>query len=195
MKCLFDILKTEPDYSRLLCAVQNGNVPLAASGLSNIHKALIAAALSEHTGKKISIIVPDEQTAVSIKDDIESLGLNCLIFASRDYNTERVTGYSKEYEHRRVDTLSRVLDGAFDVLLISADAAVQYTLPPRVLKDNILKISTADTLNIIDFCHKLTDAGYVRSELCEGVGQFAVRGGIIDVFVTGNDYPVRIELW
>lgn len=195
MKCLFDILKNEPDYARMISAVQKGSLPLAASGLSNVHKALLAAAMRAHTGKKLSIITPDEQTTISLKGDIESLGLSCLLFASRDYNTERVTGYSKEYEHKRVDTLSRVLDGAFDVVLITVDAAVQYTLPPEVLKANTLNIGSADSLDITEFCNKLVDAGYVRSELCEGVGQFAVRGGIIDVFATGNDYPVRIELW
>ncbi len=195
MKSLFDILKTEPDYARLFSAVQKGSVPIAASGLSNVHKALLSAALATHTGKKLSLITPDEQTAVSIKEDVESLGLKCLSLTSRDYNTERVQGYSKEYEHKRIDTLSRVLDGAFDVLLIPVDAAVQYTLPPEVLKENTLNIGATDTIDIASFCQKLVDAGYVRSELCEGVGQFAVRGGIIDVFATGNDYPVRIELW
>ena len=195
MKCLFDILKNESDYARLLSAVQKGSLPLAASGLSNVHKALLSAAIVTHSGKKLAIVTPDEQTATSLKSDLESLGQKCLLFASRDYNTERVTGYSKEYEHARVDTLSRVLDGDFDVVLITVDAALQYTLPPEVLKENIIEIGSADNLDITEFSKRLVDAGYVRSELCEGVGQFAVRGGIIDVFATGNDYPVRIELW
>ena len=195
MKCLFDILKTDPDYARLLSAVKKGDLPIAASGLSSVHKALVSSALATHTGKKIAIITPDEQTAVSIKNDTESLGLTCLILYSRDYNFERVTGYSKEYEHKRIDTLSRVLDGAFDVLLVPIDAAIQYTLPPEVLRENIITVTSTDSINTTDFCNSLVSAGYVRSELCDGVGQFAVRGGIIDVFATGNDYPVRIELW
>lgn len=195
MKCLFDILKNESDYARLLSAVQKGSLPLAASGLSNVHKALISAAIVSHTGKRLAIVVPDEQMATSIKGDLESLGQKCLLFTSRDYNTERVTGYSKEYEHARVDTLSRVLDGDFGVALITVDAAMQYTVPPEVLRENIITVGSTDSLDINEFSKKLVEAGYVRSELCEGVGQFAVRGGIIDVFATGNDYPVRIELW
>lgn len=195
MKCLFDIIKNEPDYARILKAVQNGSLPIAASGLSTVHKAVISASLSVHTGKKAAVITPDEQTAVAIKNDLMSLGLNALLFTSRDYNIQRMTGYSKEYEHQRIDTLSRVLDGAFDVVLISVDAAVQYTVPPEVLAENIITVNVADTLNVSQFCDDLVNSGYVRSELCEGIGQFAVRGGIIDVFATGNDCPVRIELW
>lgn len=195
MKCLFDIIKTEPDYARMLLAVQNGLLPLAASGLSSVHKAFITASLHAHTGKKAAVITPDEQTAVGIKNDLTSLGLNAIVFTSRDYNIQRVTGYSKEYEHKRVDTLSRVLDGAFDVVIIPVDAAVQYTVPPQILTENIIAVNATETLDISQFCDALVCAGYVRSELCEGVGQFAVRGGIIDVYAVGNDYPVRIELW
>ena len=195
MKALFNILKTEPDYARMLRAVNENSLPLAASGLSTIHKALVTAALCAHTGKKSVVITPDEQTAVAVKNDLISLGLDCLLLTSRDYNIGRMTGYSKEYEHKRIDTLSRVLDGAFDVVAIPIDAALQYTVPPEILAKNIMTINAADTINIPQFCDALVRAGYVRSELCEGVGQFAVRGGIIDVFATGNDYPVRIELW
>ena len=52
MKFLFDILKNEPDYKRVLKCVTDGKLPLAASGLSGVHKALVTAALVTHTGKK-----------------------------------------------------------------------------------------------------------------------------------------------
>ncbi|MDO4607658.1 MAG: transcription-repair coupling factor [Clostridia bacterium] len=195
MKFLFDILKNEPDYVRVLKAVKAGTLPIACSGLSNVHKALLAAALNCHTGRRAVMIAPDEPTALSLKNDLEALGLRALTLDTRDYNLTRVTGYSKEYEHKRIYTLSRVLDGAFDVLCVSLDAAIGYTVPPDILHQNTFEISTGDSINLDAFCARLVDAGYTRAELCEGVGQFAVRGGIIDFFATGSDYPIRIELW
>ncbi len=195
MKYLFDILKNEPDYARMLKAIGEGRLPLAASGMSWVHKALITACLVNHTGKKAAVVTPDEQSATALTADLEGFGLTVLQFTSRDYNTERVTGYSKEYEHKRIDTLSRVLDGGFDALIIPADAAVQYTLPPEILAQNTIIVNSTDSIDVSVFCKRLENAGYTRCELCEGVGQFAVRGGIIDIFATGNDYPVRIELW
>ncbi len=195
MKFLFDILKTEPDYARVLKAVNSGTLPLAASGLSNVHKAVVTAALKAHTNKRVLLLTPDEPTALSLKNDLEALGVCAVNLESRDYNLTRVTGYSKEYEHKRTDTLSRVLDGAFDVLCVSLDAALQYTVPPEILRQNTFEINIADSINLEDFCTRLVDAGYTRSELCEGTGQFAVRGGIIDLFAVGNEAPVRIELW
>ncbi|MBQ2811724.1 MAG: transcription-repair coupling factor, partial [Clostridia bacterium] len=162
---------------------------------SGVHKAFVTASLVTHTGKKAVVITHDEPSAVSLKNDLTAMGLNALLFHTRDYNTTRMTGYSKEYEHKRIDTLSRVLDGAFDVVVMPIDAAVQYTVPPEILSENIITVTGADILDIQQFCDALVCAGYVRSDLCEGVGQFAVRGGIIDVFATGSENPVRIELW
>ena len=195
MKCLIDIIKKEPDYARLLKEVQNGYLPIAASGLSDVHKSIIISALNQHVGKKLFVITPDEAMASLMQGDLNSFGINALILHGRDYNLTRMTGHSKEYEHKRIYTLSRVLDRAFDVVLIPADSAVQYTAPPDVLSKNIINISAGDTVDIEKLCHNLISAGYVRTEICDGVGQCAVRGGIVDIFATGSDNPIRIEFW
>lgn len=195
MKFINDVLKKEPDYCRLLSAVNENRLPLAASGLSGIHKAVLGAALFAHTGKKIALITHDEASAASLTDDIGSLGLSAVGLPSRDYNLSRLAGYSREYEHKRIDTLSSLLDGAFDVLVMSVDAAVQYTLPPDVLRECRFEISVGDSIDIPSFTERLVMSGYMRSELTEGSGQFSVRGGIIDIFPTDRKAPVRIELW
>lgn len=195
MKFLFDILKKEPDYARLLKEVQGGNLPIAVSGLSQVHKSLILSALSNHAGEKIFAVIHDEPTAVAMQEDLVGFGINAVLLHSRDYNLTRMSGHSKEYERKRIHTLSRVIDRDFDVLLIPIDAAVQYTVPPEILKQNIIEISSGDTIDMTQFCQTLVALGYTRTELCDGTGQFAARGGIVDVFTTGSDYPVRIEFW
>lgn len=195
MKILNDILSKDYDYSSLLKAVKSGTLPLACTGLSMVHKACTAAALYAHTGKRIAIITPDEASANELKDDINSLGLNCLNFPLRDYCIGEISGYSKEYEQKRIDTLSAVADGAFELLTFSVDAAIQYTIPPKALKEARFTISSGDSLDITDLSQKLVKAGYVRNQLCEGKGQFSVRGGIIDIYPVNSAYPYRIELW
>ncbi len=195
MKFLFDILRRETDYQRLVNAVSAGDMPLVASGLSHIHKALLSAGLCVHTGKKAVLLTEDEATASNLCDDVSSLGLRAVNFPSRDYNLTRMSGYSKEYEQKRIDTLSRLLDGDFDLLTVSVDSALMYTVPKEVLKSNLFKISSGDTVNITELCDKLVSSGYIRSELVEGKGQFSVRGGIIDLYPISAKSPVRIELW
>ena len=86
-------------------------------------------------------------------------------------------------------------DGAFDLLTISLDAAVQYTVKPEVLKSARFTLKTGDSADTSELAERLINAGYTRSQLCEGSGQFSVRGGIFDLFPVNSEKPCRIEFW
>ena len=141
------------------------------------------------------LITHDEATAAELCGDINALGLKCLNFPARDLCIGDLSGYSKEYEHKRIDTLSAVADGAFDLLTISLDAAVQYTVKPDVLKGSRFTLKTGDSTDTSELAERLINAGYTRSQLCEGSGQFSVRGGIFDLFPVNSEKPCRIEFW
>ena len=195
MKLINEVLKKDPDYASLLNEVERGRPPIVCTGLSLIHKAIIAAALREHTGKRVVLITHDEATAAELCGDINALGLKSLNFPARDLCIGDLSGYSKEYEHKRIDTLSAVADGAFDLLTISLDAAVQYTVKPEVLKGSRFTLKAGDSADTSELAEKLINAGYTRSQLCEGSGQFSVRGGIFDLFPVNSEKPCRIEFW
>ena len=76
MQFLYDILKGEANYKSLLDAVKKNELPLAASGLSNIHKAVLASALNTHLNKKILLILDDEASANTVTEDLLSFGIN-----------------------------------------------------------------------------------------------------------------------
>lgn len=195
MKFTDDILKEDADYKSLLNDVSRGRLPTVCTGLSSIHKALVAAALRRHTGKKIVMVTHDEASANELKNDISSMGLKCLNFPQRDYCIGELAGYSREYEHKRTDTLSALADGAFDLITVSVDAAVQYTVPPDVLRASRFSLSVGESISTDTLAKNLVKSGYVRNELCEGRGQFALRGGIFDIFPVNSEYPCRIEFW
>ena len=195
MKLINEVLKKDPDYLSLLNEVERGRLPIVCTGLSLIHKAIIAAALRGHTGKRVVLIAHDEATAAELCGDINALGLKCLNFPARDLCIGDLSGYSKEYEHKRIDTLSAVADGAFDLLTISLDAAVQYTVKPDVLKNSRFTLKAGDSADTSELAERLINAGYTRSQLCEGSGQFSVRGGIFDLFPVNSEKPCRIEFW
>lgn len=195
MKLINEILKKDPDYLSLLNEAERGRLPIVCTGLSLIHKAIIAAALRGHTGKRVVLITHDEATAAELCGDINALGLKCLNFPARDLCIGDLSSYSKEYEHKRIDTLSAVADVAFDLLTISLDAAVQYTVKPDVLKSARFTLKTGDSADTSELAERLINAGYTRSQLCEGSGQFSVRGGIFDLFPVNSEKPCRIEFW
>ncbi len=192
---LNDILNRDSDYSSLLKSVKSNRLPLACTGLSSVHKSAVVSALSHDIKKKITVITPTESLALEISADLSGLGINSLNFPSRDYCIGDIKGYSKEYEHKRIDTLSKILGGDFDVLTVSLDSALQYTLPPQALKIASFNIKSGDTISTEELTEKLILSGYTRADMCEGVGTFSVRGGIFDIYPSNAATPYRIEFW
>ncbi len=195
MRFINEVLKKDADFGSLLRDVQKGRLPLACTGLSSIHKAAVVSSLYRDRGRKGVIITQDEASANEMMSDLRSMGHNCLNFPLRDYCIGNLSGYSKEYEQKRTDTLSALADGAFDLLCLSVDAAVQYTVPPEILAQARFKLKVGDVLDTAELCERLMSAGYQRYELCEGAGQFSLRGGIFDVYPVTAKNPYRIEFW
>lgn len=195
MKFLSDILNRDSDYSSLLKGVKNNRLPLACTGLSSVHKSAVISSLQQDTGKKLLVITPNEGLALEMGGDLSELGVNCLNFPQRDYCIGEIAGYSKEYEHKRIDTLSKLLGGDFDVLTVSLDAALQYTVPPEILKNATFEIASGDTISTKELTEKLIMSGYCRSDMCDGVGTFSVRGGIFDIYPADSTTPYRLEFW
>ena len=195
MKFLNEFLEKEKDYSRLIKCLDSDTLPLSLNGLTGICKAVVASALVSGGKRRLLMITDTDAAALALKDDLVSLGIKAGHLPARDYNLTRISGYSKEYEIMRLDTLSRVLDGGFAVVTAGIESATQYTLPPSVLTDGTTVIKECDTIDTEKLIDKLLSYGYKRSDICEGAGQFSVRGGIIDVFSAGDDAPARIELW
>lgn len=195
MKFLDRFLKDDKDYKRLSDSVNSGSFPIAVSGLAGIGKAVVASALASIDGLRLLMITDTEASALSLKDDLEALGISAGHLPARDYNLASVDGYSKEYEIMRIDTLSRIFGGDFVVVCASVESVTQYTLPPEVLEANTFAVNEGDSVDIKALVEKLISGGYKRSDICEGTGQFSVRGGIIDIFSAGCDQPVRIDLW
>ncbi|MDO4749095.1 MAG: transcription-repair coupling factor, partial [Eubacteriales bacterium] len=82
-----------------------------------------------------------------------------------------------------------------DVVVACMDAAAQFTIPKDILKKASINIKQGDSVKLNDLVESLILLGYERTEQVEGTGQFAVRGGILDLFMTDSEYPVRIEFW
>ena len=113
MKFINDVLSLDTSYKSLLGDCQKNRLPILCTGLSNVHKAVLISALNSHTKRKIAVITPDEATADALLQDLISLKVDAVNFPSRDYCLCNIQGYSKEYEHKRTDTLSKLLGGGF----------------------------------------------------------------------------------
>ncbi len=176
-------------------AVLTGQLPAVVTGITDVHKALFCSALYQKTKKQLLVVCENEAQAHSLCDDINALGSRALLYCYKDFNLIKSVTASKEYEHQRIDTLSAIADGAIPVVVTSPDGLMQRTLPKEVLRKREIKLAVGQEVEIPDFCYTLCEAGYTLCETVEGEGQFAKRGGIVDVFAVNGKEPFRIEFF
>ncbi len=144
--------------------------------------------------KGVLIIVPDEKVEQRLKTSLDSCGKKCLIYPYRDFVFHNITA-SREYEHERLNVLDSLICGDFDVVLATPEAALQFTVPKTVLEKSVLEIDINNEYEIKNITSYLERNGYVHADMVDSIGQYSVRGGIIDVFSPCSDYPVRIDFF
>src|SRR5690606_26194097 len=81
------------------------------------------------------------------------------------------------------------------VLVTYPEALFEKVVVPDILSSNIIHIKAGDSLNVQDLLLKLGDYGFERTDFVYEPGQFAIRGGILDIYSFGNEKPYRIELF
>ena len=181
-------------------AIQNNLTPILAVGLSAVHKAHFiesTAASMSFTGKTIAVIAEDEQNAVKIADDINNMSgaEMALHFPAKEFSFRQMEGRSREYEYLRLGVLARLAERSCKVVVMSAEAALQLTIPATALTENSIVLCTGNPYSLDQIITGLVAAGYARRPQVDGIAQFSVRGGILDVYPPGESAPVRIEFW
>ena len=169
--------------------------PIQLVGLAHIHKALFAASLVTSLKKRAVMLAGDEAEANRLTEDLKALGLRVLYLPARELSLRQIEAAGREYEQMRLGVLAAMAEGGYDIVVACADAAMQYTIPPDTLLERTLEIVCGAPLPVEDLPAVLSAAGYERCAQIEGVGQFAVRGGIVDVYPASCPAPIRMELW
>ena len=185
------VLAEQGDIRDICETLARGYSPLAVSGLSSVHKSqlamLISDALYGERSVPLLLIADDEAGAKKICDDINELYGETLayVYPAKDITLARVDSVSREYEHRRLGVLTRILDGSCRIVCASAEAVMQKTIPPKALSDNTIVLSRDNPVDLPALTQRLVRAGYTRCDKVESPSQFSVRGSIADI------YPVQ----
>lgn len=195
MSCFSKIFEKSDEFVSLNKSINVCGTPVGATGVSDAFKPQLIHSIIEKQNKKALIIMPDEASAVRMSENLGAFQDGVLFYPSREFTFQDVAGVSHEFEHIRLGVLSRILSGEYSAVVCSVNAACQKTMPPDELKKRTSQIKVDDTINIDDVAKALVYAGYSRFDEVDGTSQFAIRGGIIDIFPPNKDEPVRIELW
>lgn len=185
------------EYQTIVSALNTGALPCAAVGLSSVHKANFAAGIANDAGRQTLIITPDELAARRLCDDINEMtgGDTAALYPAKEYAFREDETVSGEYEQLRLNVLFGAATGRRRIVVSSADAAMQYTIPKTEIINRTVKVAPGMRIAMEKLLKKLEYAGYSRRPQVDSASQYSVRGGLIDVFPPSEKSPVRIEFW
>ena len=196
MKELVRILDQVPEFSSLLTALDSGACPAAVSGLAAVHRAHFAAGLRAKAGRRVVVVCADEGEAQRFAEDLHAFtGEQVLTLPSREFTFHDAAVVSRQWEHRRLSALRALAMGETDLVVTTPEALLQRTLPSALLLQTVHTLRVGEVHDLTELAETLTAAGYVRCDQVEGVGQFALRGGILDLFSPACDQPIRCEFF
>ncbi len=195
MNVILDAIKNDKEFSALLRSVSAGELPALVNGVCDSALPAFSAAIARVCQKKLLFIVSDEKQGIALQKELMTYMPKVLFYPARSILYDTVETYSREWEQNRISVLYAMLLDDYDAIVTVPDGAMQYTLPPETLINNamVLKRGACEDLRLL--CDKLLSMGYSRAEFVEGPGQFSLRGGILDVFTSGDENPVRIDFF
>ena len=196
MKQLLNILNTVPEYLRLEAALESGRSPAEVSGLSPVHRAHFAAGLLTRLEVPVVLLCADEGECVRLAADVTALtGTPAVLIGAREFLFHQGAVASRQWEHQRIAAFRAMARGKVPLIAATVEGLLQRTLPPEELSAHVVELELTGSYDPEELAGCLAALGYTRCQQVEGVGQFALRGGILDVFSPGMDSPVRVEFW
>lgn len=191
-----DSLKNLSSYDQLTKEINKKSSPIALHGLSEENIAHIIYGLNQHLDRQILIMTYDELRAKKILEDLSFFcNDNSELFPSKEVVLYDIEAYSHEISNQRVKVLDRLSKEENIVVVASVKGAISKIMSKSAIKAYTIDIELGQVVDLNNIADTLVVQGYERVHMVEGVGQFSIRGGIIDLFPVNSLNPFRIELF
>lgn len=166
-------------------------------GVAGSQKSLLASLIFEAQPQSVLYIVENPQRGKEIFDDLNNLlqGYPVHYFPALDILPFEVIAQSHETQHKRLEVLRHLLFGRKNIVVTTLEAISHILIDPEVLCGAVVSLQTGERKPSTELLRKLTAIGYQRVDRVEEKGQFALRGGILDVYSTTEGYPYRVEFF
>ncbi len=195
---LLEGMRKQPAFAEVVSRLPSPGEHLAVSGLPGSAAALLLATLADRYPQRVwGVIATSPAQAEAFEADLNALldERKVVLFPQRETLPYEAREHHLEVSGLRVEALEAFLSGKARILVTTARAVQEQSEIPSALADFRLTLTVGESFRLQDLAARLDSMGFERSPIVEGVGQFALRGGIIDLFGFGAPDPLRVELW
>ena len=167
--------------------------PVLVSGCMDSQKVHLMYEAAKEVSWKL-VVTYDDTRAREIYEDFRNFEPGVSLYPARDLLFFNADIHGNLLTKQRMAVFRRLMEEKSGVVVTTFDGLMDHLLPLAFLQKQILEVGSGQTLDIAEWKEKLVELGYERVAQVDGMGQFSIRGGIIDVFPPNQQQQVRIQL-
>ena len=144
------------------------------------------------------VVLNDAEEAAYFFNSIESVteAMDLFYFPSSFKTPHNFNLLNPSHVMLRTEALTKIsMGGNKKIIVTYPEALFEKVILPKTLQNNIIQIKTNDSIDLNAIMQQFIDYGFERTDFVYEPGQFALRGGIFDIYSFGNEKPYRIELF
>ena len=194
MKALSEPLEQLNSFIQVKEYLQEGKGPVHISGTECSDRVFVMNGCAESADVRL-VVTYDEERANRLYEDFRFYEKNVLIYPSKDVLFFSADIHGNAIVRRRMEIFKSLIEGERCTIVLTVDALLDKIPELSYIKSKIISLKEGDSLDVDKFKSRLVELGYEKTETVEGVGEFAIRGGIIDIFPLTEETPYRIDMW
>lgn len=184
------------EYDNLVQALKSGKGPLQVTGTLDSQKVHLMYELGEASAFAWKLVVTyDDTRAKEIYDDLRSFTSRVWLYPAKDLLFYSADIHGNLMARQRIAVLRRLMEDREGVVVTTMDGLMDHLLPLKYLREQSITVESGQVIDLDAWKERLIAMGYERVAKVDGMGQFSIRGGIVDIFPLTEEVPVRIELW
>lgn len=192
---LIHFMRQDSDFQSTVRGLEQNFREQLVVGLSGTARAVYIAAIYLETKRPILVITHNLNQAQKIAEDLQELlpKEEVLLYPANELVTTEIALASQETLGERMQVLSELSRG-FSGVLVVPFSGIRKLLPPKhIVQASHIDLEVGQDYSIDQFRKELVNMGYEPVDMVEKIGEFSVRGGIVDVFPVTFEHPVRLE--
>jgi transcription-repair coupling factor (superfamily II helicase) len=172
---------------------------LRLTGLAGAQDAFILAGVFLKSGQSHLFIANDKEEAAYIQNNLSNLlsGKAIRFFPDSFKRPMFFEELNNTNGLQRTETINKLVNSSTrgEMIITYPEALFEKVVAPEVLNQQRITIQKGEDMDVDLLTETLVEYGFLREEFVYEPGQFSIRGGIVDIFSFGNEYPYRVELF
>ncbi len=194
MFALYEFLKTTDFYKQLKNRLERDEVIELSDTFDGLNAVLIHM-IKTMTSQDILIVHHNLYHAQKLYNHLTKAMPDTLMFPQDEFITTEMLAMSDDLKYERLYAIEQLLESKQHTVITHPTGYIKYMLPKKMYANSKKTYTIGDDIHITPFVQKLIQFGYKKVDVVEEIGDFSIRGSLIDIFLTDLEHPIRIDLF